>query len=104
MMDPRIMSPGSIMPAYGWLLDDKIDTASTPARIRAMQTLGVPYPEGYDQVANKDLMSQANGIRINLKLDKIESPKDAEIIALIAYLQRLGKDIKATPKEQTVRK
>jgi cytochrome c oxidase cbb3-type subunit I/II len=104
MMDPRIMSPGSIMPAYGWLLDDKIDTASTPARIRAMQKLGVPYPAGYDQVANKELLTQANGIRISLKMDKIETPKDAEIVALIAYLQRLGKDIKAVPKEQTVMK
>jgi cytochrome c oxidase cbb3-type subunit I/II len=99
MMDPRIMSPGSIMPSYGWLLDDKIDTASTPAKIRAMQKLGVPYPAGYDQVANKELLSQANGIRLNLKMDKIETPKDAEIIALIAYLQRLGKDIKATAKQ-----
>jgi cytochrome c oxidase cbb3-type subunit I/II len=99
MMDPRIMSPGSIMPSYGWLLDDKIDTASTPAKIRAMQTLGVPYPAGYDQVANKELLSQANGIRLSLKMDKIETPKDAEIIALIAYLQRLGKDIKATAKQ-----
>jgi cytochrome c oxidase cbb3-type subunit I/II len=95
MMDPRIMSPGSIMPSYSWLLDNKIDTASTPAKIRAMQKLGVPYPEGYDQIANKDLMSQANGIRLSLKMDKIETPKDAEIVALISYLQRLGKDIKA---------
>jgi cytochrome c oxidase cbb3-type subunit I/II len=99
MMDPRIMSPGSIMPSYGWLLDDKIDTASTPAKIRAMQKLGVPYPAGYDKIANKELLSQANGIRLSLKMDKIETPKDAEIIALIAYLQRLGKDIKATAKQ-----
>jgi cytochrome c oxidase cbb3-type subunit I/II len=104
MMDPRIMSPGSIMPAYPWLLDDKIDTASTPAKIRAMQTLGVPYPAGFDKIANKDLMLQANSIRISLKMDKIETPKDAEIVALIAYLQRLGKDIKAVPKEQTALK
>jgi cytochrome c oxidase cbb3-type subunit I/II len=34
-------------------------------------------------------------------MDKIETPKDSEIVALIAYLQRLGKDIKAAPKEQT---
>ena len=45
MYDPRSMSPGSIMPQYTWLLDDAIDTASTPAKIRAMQTLGVPYPD-----------------------------------------------------------
>lgn len=94
MLDPRSMSPGSIMPAYPWLFDNKIDTAITPAKIRAMQTLGVPYPAGYDKVANQDLMSQANRIRINLKIDKIQTPADREIIALIAYLQRLGIDIK----------
>jgi cytochrome c oxidase cbb3-type subunit I/II len=94
MMDPRIMSPGSIMPAYPWLLDNKIDTASTPAKIRAMQTLGVPYAPGYDQVANTELIRQANEIKRSLKDDKIETPNDAEIIALIAYLQRIGKDIK----------
>jgi cytochrome c oxidase cbb3-type subunit I/II len=48
-------------------------------------------------------MAQANSIRLSLKMDKIETPKDAEIVALIAYLQRLGKDIKAMPKEQTAK-
>ncbi len=101
MMDPRSMSPGSIMPNYGWLLDNDLDTASTPAKIRAMQRLGVPYAVGYDQQANKDLMTQANGIRISLKMDKIETPANKEIVALIAYLQRLGKDIKAEKKSET---
>lgn len=100
MMDPRIMSPGSIMPQYTWLLDDVIDTAGIPARIRAMQTLGVPYPAGYDQQANADLMKQANEIKASLKKDKISTPANAEIVALIAYLQRLGKDIKAQPVQQ----
>jgi cytochrome c oxidase cbb3-type subunit I/II len=101
MMEPSLMSPGSIMPRYGWLLDDNLDTASTAAKIRAMQTLGVPYAKGYDQQANKDLMTQANSIRISLKMDKIETPANKEIIALIAYLQRLGKDIKAEKKTET---
>ncbi len=100
MLDPESMSPGSIMPEYPWLLDDKIDTSLTPRKIRAMQTLGVPYPEGYDQQANADLMKQANEIKSNLKKDKIETPASTEIVALIAYLQRLGKDIKAEPKQE----
>jgi len=94
MLDPRSMSPGSIMPTYPWLLDNPIDTAITPAKIRAMQTLGVPYPKGYDQQANADLMAQANAVRINLKIDKITTPANREIVALIAYLQRVGTDIK----------
>ena len=100
MLDPRTMSPGSIMPQYPWLLDAKIDTSLTPAKIRAMQTLGVPYPEGYDAQANAELMAQANKIKDNLKKDKIETAADAEIVALIAYLQRVGVDIKGEQKTQ----
>ena len=94
MMDPRSMSPGSIMPTYPFLLDKEIDTASTPAKIRAMIKLGVPYPEGYDKIANRDLMIQAQTIADNLKVDKIETVSDKEIIALISYLQKLGRDLK----------
>lgn len=99
MLEPQSMSPGSIMPSYPWLLDDSIDTATTAARIRAMQTLGVPYEKGYDQIANKELMAQAEKISKNLKADKIETGANKEIVALIAYLQRIGVDIKG---EQTL--
>ncbi|WP_290789575.1 cytochrome-c oxidase, cbb3-type subunit I [Flavihumibacter sp. UBA7668] len=94
MLDPTSMSPGSIMPAYPWLFEDKIDTAMTPKMIKAMQTLGVPYEKGYAEIANKELNTQANAIRINLKMEKIEVGKHDEIVALIAYLQRMGTDIK----------
>ena len=94
MYDPRSMSPGSIMPQYVWLLDDNLDTSSTAAKIRAMKTLGVPYPAGYDKIANNDLVQQEDSITANLKKDKIETPPNKEIIALIAYLQRIGRDIK----------
>jgi cytochrome c oxidase cbb3-type subunit I/II len=100
MYDPRSMSPGSLMPQYVWLLDDELDTSSTSAKIKAMITLGVPYPGDYDKIANKDLMRQEDSIVANLKKDKIETTPNAEIVALIAYLQRLGRDIKAEPKKQ----
>ncbi len=98
MDDPTSMSPGSVMPAYPWLLDHALDTASTPAKIRAMQKLGVPYPEGFDKTANRDLTAQAEAIAARLKKDKIETPANREIIALIAYLQRIGTDIKLEQK------
>jgi cytochrome c oxidase cbb3-type subunit I/II len=59
-----------------------------------MQTLGVPYPKGYDAIANQDLDKQSEEIAANLALDKIKVKKDKEIVAIIAYLQRLGIDIK----------
>ncbi len=98
MYDPRSISPGSIMPEYTWLFEKDIDTATTGARIRAMRKLGVPYPEGYDQVANDDLRKQAEEITNNLAGENINAKSEKEIIALIAYLQRLGTDINVEQK------
>ena len=95
MIDPRTMSPGSIMPAYEFLSENNLDTASTPAKIRAMITLGVPYSAGYDKQANTDLMTQANSIAADLKTNGAPIESNKELVALIAYLQRLGIDIKA---------
>ncbi|MBK7558845.1 MAG: cytochrome-c oxidase, cbb3-type subunit I [Chitinophagaceae bacterium] len=91
--EPSSMSEGSIMPAYPFLLTQNIDTTSTASKINAMRSLGVPYEKGYEKQANQDLLAQANGIRINLKIEGIEVPANREVIALIAYMQRLGKDI-----------
>ena len=93
LREPSSMSEGSIMPAYPFLLEQNLDTSSTPAKIRAMQTLGVPYNKGFDLVANVTLMQQANRISQNLLSDSIRVSPNKEVIALIAYLQRLGKDI-----------
>jgi cytochrome c oxidase cbb3-type subunit I/II len=101
MYEPSSISPGTVMPNYPWLFENNIDTSLTPAKIRAMMTLGVPYPAGYDQRANHDLVIQANGIRINLLIDKIKIGSNKEIIALIAYLQRVGTDIKLEQKVAT---
>jgi len=95
MMDPTSMSPGSIMPPYPWLITQKLDVSQTPAKIRAMQTLGVPYRENFDAVAVAKLNAQAETIAADLKQNNIEVKSDREIIALIAYLQRMGTDIKA---------
>lgn len=103
MMDPTSMSPGSIMPSYPWLLDDKIDVSSTVGKIKAMQRLGVPYPAGYEKIAASDMQKQAEGIAESLKKDGVRTAADKEIIALIAYLQRMGKDIKAAPKEEVAK-
>ncbi|MBK9477877.1 MAG: cytochrome-c oxidase, cbb3-type subunit I [Bacteroidetes bacterium] len=104
MLDPRSMAQQSIMPSYEWMLDNELDTSTTAAKIRAMITLGVPYPKDYDKIANADLIKQENEIVENLKRDKIETMPNREIVAMIAYLQRLGKDIKANPTSQSTNK
>ncbi len=99
MADPRATSPGSIMPNYPWLLSQKLETDSLPARIKALRKVGVPYPKGYeDSQAQKDLDAQAAKVTKNLESGSIKGAQaDREIIAVIAYLQRLGTDIRSAP-------
>jgi len=99
MEDPRSMSPGSIMPRYPWLLTYTLDTSSTPSKINALRSVGVPYEKGYENFANLDLMKQAEEITNDLLNNGIPAESDKEIIALIAYLQRLGTDIKVNKPE-----
>jgi cytochrome c oxidase cbb3-type subunit I/II len=96
MLLPESMSPGSIMPTYPWLINNDLSTDMTADKIAALRTLGTPYPEGYEQEAVADLQRQAAQIAESLRADGIqqEGLENKEIIALIAYLQRLGTDIK----------
>ena len=100
MYEPTSMSNGSVMPGYQWLFNHNIDASIMPPKIRTMQKLGVPYPAGYDKQAVADMEVQALGIQQSLAFDKIEVKSNREIIAIIAYLQRLGKDIKVDKKAQ----
>ncbi|MBK9247320.1 MAG: cytochrome-c oxidase, cbb3-type subunit I [Ignavibacteria bacterium] len=95
LREPSSTSPKSIMPAYPWLVDDKLDLSHIEGKIITMQKLGVPYPSGYETQALADLKAQAETIAANLKKAGIETSPDKEIVAMIAYLQRLGTDIKA---------
>jgi cytochrome c oxidase cbb3-type subunit I/II len=83
------------------LFEKQIDWDLTPKKISAMQTLGVPYPAGYENQAVADAKKQAEGIVSNLKKAKVQEvtpiTPDDEIVALIAYLQRVGTDIKVKP-------
>ncbi len=114
MWDPQSTSPGSIMPGYKWLFDNKpMDYSQTQAKMQAMVTLGVPYTTEEIQNAKVIIDKQALEIQKNLHADPdfvksyeqskknaaakgetFVEMKDREITALIAYLQRLGSDIK----------
>lgn len=98
MMDPTITSPGSIMPPYPWLIDQTLDNSTLVAKMNTMRILGVPYSNEQVNNAVADAEKQANEITKNLADNKVIVKADKEIIALIAYLQRLGTDIKASPK------
>jgi cytochrome c oxidase cbb3-type subunit I/II len=104
MYNPRDKEGESIMPSYPWLFTDQIDTNATAGKIIALRKIGVPYEEGYEWWANEDLMRQANAIvrrlEEQLKQDQITVLPEDEIVALIAYLQRLGTDIKVDDSEK----
>lgn len=93
MLDPRKFNEQSIMPAYPWIIKNDMDLKHLEKKINAMITLGVPYPEGYADQAGADLKEQAKAISEGLVMAGIETDQNKEIIALIAYLQRLGTDI-----------
>ena len=97
MENPRSTSQGSIMPNYDFLLTTKLSTLDTKAKIKAMQTLGVPYSREDIENAVKDLKKQAKQIGDGLAAQGVLDSEDKEIVALIAYMQRLGTDIKKEP-------
>lgn len=94
MLDPESMSPGSIMPPYPWMFEKEINSKDISKKIAAMRKLGVPYSEETEANAEALLWEQADEIAQNLKSQGVEVAKETEIVALIAYLQRLGTDIK----------
>ncbi len=114
MYDPQSTSAGSIMPSYQWIVKDELDKSDTQTKMRAMQTLGVPYTDEEVANAEKWMLEQGTKIEENLYSDpdfastyeadkkyaadndeEFTEMRNREIVALIAYLQRLGTDIKA---------
>ncbi len=101
MMEPTAIVNGSIMPKYPWIYEYDVDTELTEKKMRVMKQLGVPYSDQEVENAVADLEAQAR--KISSELVEQGAPKNEEIykkeiIALIAYLQRLGTDIKGETK------
>ena len=95
MRDPRSTSPGSIMPPYPWLLEDTYTVDDVQKSVTALSTVGVPYTQADIDGVATSVPKQAAEIVGRLQSAGIQTEGDKEIVALIAYLQRLGKDGKA---------
>ncbi|HZU85323.1 MAG TPA: cytochrome-c oxidase, cbb3-type subunit I [Polyangiaceae bacterium] len=92
LVDPRSVSDGSNMPSFPALAIDAVDLSRTAAKLRALRAIGVPYTAAQVEHARDDAEAQATAIADNLRQDgagRVE-PR-SEIVALIAYLQRLGR-------------
>jgi cytochrome c oxidase, cbb3-type, subunit II len=94
MMDPREISPGSVMPAYPWLAEKRVVVSRMEAKMKALKTLGTPYSDERIRNYASEYKAQADDIVSGLSRDGVELEYDKEMVALIAYLQRLGTDLK----------
>ncbi|MFO7703097.1 MAG: cytochrome-c oxidase, cbb3-type subunit I [Psychroflexus maritimus] len=118
MYDPQSTSSGSIMPAYQWLIANELDKSNTEDKLKTMVKLGVPYSDEDIENVQKNMLEQGTQIEQNLYNDpdfvksyeadkkyaeenglEFVEMKNREITALIAYLQRLGTDIKIVEPE-----
>jgi cytochrome c oxidase cbb3-type subunit I/II len=91
LLDPRELSPGSNMPPYPHLARNYIGFSATPDKLRAMRNVGVPYTPEQIASAPGDALRAGQFIAAGLKTDaNVDVAPNAEIVALIGYLQRLG--------------
>jgi cytochrome c oxidase cbb3-type subunit I/II len=109
MKDPRYGAPFSpdsnlsIMPAYPWLFDGKLDAAVAADKMRVLKKLGTPYTDAQLQNAVADYRTQADVVVANLAAQgKTGAEADSEIVALIAYLMRLGRNLEPANKQGAV--
>lgn len=102
MLDPRSTSPGSVMPSYPWLFEEELDLSLTSAKLRTYQVFKAPYTDEEVAGAADAARAQAAQIAEGLMAQGATVPdiRDKKIVALIAYLQRLGTDIKAADDTQ----
>jgi len=92
LMDPRATSPGSNMPSYAWLAENTLDVPLGSKKLALLQKLGVPYTNEQIDGAVADQKAQAQVVVADLATNGVTVAWDSEMVALISYLQRLGRD------------
>jgi cytochrome c oxidase cbb3-type subunit I/II len=96
LVDPRQIEPRSNMPGFDYLTREPLDLALTQRKLEVLRSLGTPYTDEEIQDAELAARRQADEIVASLRKDGVDpgaSGAGSEAIALIAYLQRLGRDI-----------
>ena len=101
LMDPRATSPGSNMPPYPWLAENKLQVKQAPKKLALMQKLGVPYTREDVDGAEARQKAQGEAIAADLATQGIQVAWDSEMVALISYLQRLGRGPQDKPGSGT---
>ena len=101
LMDPRSTSPGSNMPSYAWMKTSHLDLSRTAKKLQVMRTLGVPYADAEITAASELAREQARRIQGELARENVRIEPETRTIALIAYLQRLGRGVQLTAATAT---
>jgi cytochrome c oxidase cbb3-type subunit I/II len=91
LMDPRSTSPGSNMPMFAWMRDREVDLSATPGKLRVLRKLGVPYSDAVIAGCEESALAQGRTISEDLAAQDVTIAPGSEMVALIAYLQRLGR-------------
>jgi len=104
LLDPRATSPGSNMPSYVFLATSTVDFGRTADKLHAMSRVGVPYTDAQIAGAADDARRQAGATARDLLAAGVDVRADSEIVALVAYLQRLGVAAPAAPAGMPVAK
>jgi cytochrome c oxidase cbb3-type subunit I/II len=100
MFDPRSVVQASIMPAFPWLYDNKAEAGIAVEKMNVLRKLGTPYEEEQLMNAQADYEAQAATVVANLALQgKTGADPESEIVALIAYLMRLGKNLEPASQQ-----
>lgn len=92
-INPQEVILGSIMPRYAWFAKNEINFESIPRRMNALQTVGVPYTDEEISKGAESAKAQAQLIADDLKSSGVKDIDNKEMLAIIAYMQRLGSDI-----------
>jgi cytochrome c oxidase cbb3-type subunit I/II len=85
------------MPSYKWLETDRLDTKLARPKLALMQKLGVPYTNAQIDGAEASQKAQADAVVMDLASQGVAVAWDSELVALISYLQRLGRDVGVQP-------
>ncbi len=99
--NPDSTSKGSFMPPYPHLLENELDLSKTGDKIDTMIMLGVPYKPEAAKTATDDATKQAKEIAAKIKSEGgRDGLANKEIVAVVAYLQRLGADLKKVREQE----
>jgi len=105
LRDPREIEPRSNMPAFAFLMERPLDTSLTRRKLEVLRSLGTPYDDAQIATAAADAERDAAAIAARLRQDGValdDVAARSEAIALIAYLQRLGRGLEFAPPPQAV--